>query len=45
MLIQFIILQVIVFSAVIYFMKRILSRDTQTAETRLNQVYEDLVEK
>ncbi len=45
MLIQFMILQVIVFSAVIYFMKRILSRDTQTAETRLNQVYEDLVEK
>lgn len=45
MLIQFIILQVLVFGLIIFFIKRILSKDTMTAETRLNQVYEELLEK
>ncbi len=45
MLIQFIILQVLVFGLLIFFIKKILSKDTQTAETRLNQVYEEMLEK
>ena len=42
---QFIILQVIVFSAVVYFLKKILSGDTESAVKRLGIVYEDLVKK
>lgn len=45
MIIQFIILQVIVFSAVIFFMKKILSSDTQAAVGRLDGVYKDLLNK
>ena len=42
---QFIILQIIVFSAVVYFLKRILSGDTESAVKRLGVVYEDLLRK
>jgi len=42
---QFIILQIIVFSAVVYFLKRILSGDTESALKRLGAVYEDLLKK
>ncbi len=42
---QFIVLQVIVFSAVVYFLKKILSGDTESAVKRLGIVYEDLVKK
>ena len=42
---QFIILQIIVFSAVVYFLKRILSGDTESAVQRLGVVYEDLLKK
>jgi F0F1-type ATP synthase delta subunit len=42
---QFIILQIIVFSAVVYFLKRILSGDTESAVKRLGEVYEDLIKK
>ena len=45
MLLQFIILQVIVFSAVIFFMKKILSSDTQAAVGRLDTTYQDLLTK
>ena len=45
MLIQFLILQMLVFGVIIFFIKKILTKDTQTAETRLNQVYEELLEK
>ncbi len=45
MLIQFIILQVLVFGVIIFFIKKILTKDTMTAETQLNKVYEDLLEK
>lgn len=41
----FIILQVVVFSAVIYFLKKILYGDTESAIKRLGIVYEDLVKK
>jgi len=42
---QFIILQIIVFSAVVYFLKKILSGDTESALKRLGAVYEDLLKK
>lgn len=42
---QFIILQIIVFSAVVYFLKKILSGDTESAVKRLGVVYEDLLKK
>lgn len=42
---QFIILQIIVFSAVVYFLKKILSGDTESAVNRLGIVYEDLLKK
>lgn len=42
---QFIILQIVVFSAVVYFLKRILSGDTESAVKRLGIVYEDLLRK
>lgn len=42
---QFIILQIIVFSAVVYFLKKILSGDTESAVKRLGIVYEDLLKK
>lgn len=45
MIVQFIILQVIVFSAVIFFMKKILSNDTQAAVGRLDTTYQDLLAK
>lgn len=45
MIFQFIILQVIVFSAVIFFMKKILSSDTQAAVGRLDTTYQDLLAK
>ena len=45
MIFQFIFLQVIVFSAVIFFMKKILSSDTQAAVGRLDSVYQDLLAK
>lgn len=45
MLIQLIVLQVIVFSGVIFFMKKILSSDTQAAVGRLDEVYQDLLQK
>lgn len=45
MIVQFIILQVIVFSAVIFFMKKILSSDTQAAVGRLDTTYQDLITK
>jgi len=44
-LIQFIILQVLVFGVIIFFIKKILTKDAQSAETQLNQVYEELLEK
>jgi F0F1-type ATP synthase membrane subunit b/b' len=45
LLLQFIILQVIVFTAVIYFLKKILYSDTQSAVNRLDHVYQDLLAK
>jgi F-type H+-transporting ATPase subunit delta len=42
---QFIILQIVVFSAVVYFLKKILSGDTESAVKRLGIVYEDLLRK
>jgi F-type H+-transporting ATPase subunit b len=45
MLFQFIFLQVVVFSAVIFFMKKILSNDTQAAVGRLDSTYQDLLNK
>lgn len=45
MLIQFIILQVLVFGVIIFFIKKILTKDAQSAETQLNHVYEELLEK
>lgn len=45
MIFQFIILQIIVFGAVIYALKRILYGDTESAINRLGQVYEDLLKK
>jgi len=44
-LIQFIILQVLVFGVIIFFIKKILTKDAQSAETQLNQVYEELLER
>ena len=45
LIIQFLILQVIVFSAVIYFLKKILYGDTESAINRLDGVYQDLLKK
>ncbi len=45
LILQFLILQIIVFSVVIYFLKKILMGDTQTAISRLNVVYQDLLNK
>jgi len=42
---QFVLLQVIVFSGVIYFLKKILYGDTQSAINRLNREYQDLLGK
>jgi F0F1-type ATP synthase delta subunit len=45
LILQFLILQILVFSAVIYFLKKILTGDTQSAISRLNVVYQDLLNK
>lgn len=45
MIFQFIFLQVVVFSAVIFFMKKILAGDTQAAVGRLDMTYQDLLQK
>lgn len=45
LLIQFVILQVIVFSAVIYFLRKLLYGETQSAINRLGSVYQDLLAK
>jgi len=45
LLLQFIILQVIVFGAVIYFLKKILYSDTQSAVNRLDKTYQELLAK
>lgn len=45
MIFQFIILQVIVFGAVIFFLKKILYGDTESAINRLGQAYQDLLKK
>lgn len=45
MILQFVILQIIVFGAVIYFLKKILYTDTQSAVSRLDRVYQDLLAK
>lgn len=42
---QFIVLQIIVFSGVIYFLKKILYGDTESAIKRLGHVYQDLLTK
>ncbi|HNV87180.1 MAG TPA: F0F1 ATP synthase subunit delta [Candidatus Omnitrophota bacterium] len=42
---QFIILQLIVLGVVIYFLKRIMYSDTESAVARLNRVYQDLLAK
>lgn len=44
-IVQFILLQVIVFSGVIFFLKKILYGDTQSAINRLNREYQDLLNK
>lgn len=44
-IVQFILLQVIVFSGVIFFLKKILYGDTQSAINRLNREYQDLLSK
>ena len=43
--IQIIMLQVVVFGAVIFFLKRILYRDTESSINRLDRVYQDLLSK
>ena len=45
MIFQFIVLQVIVFGAVIFFLKKILYGDTESAINRLGQTYQDLLKK
>jgi len=45
LMVQLIILQVIVFGAVIFFLKKILTGDTQSAINRLDLVYQDLLKK
>lgn len=45
LLIQIIILQVVVFGAVIYVLKRILYQDTESSINRLDRVYQDLLKK
>lgn len=45
MLVQIIILQVLVFGAVIFFLKKILYNNTQSAVNRLDKVYQDLLVK
>lgn len=45
MIVQFIIFQIIVFGAVIYFLKKILYGDTESAINRLGHVYQDLLNK
>jgi len=45
LLIQFIVLQVLVFAGVIFFLKKILYSDTQSAVNRLDKVYQDLLKK
>ena len=42
---QFIVLQIIVFSVIVYFQKKILGGDTENAVKRLSLVYEDLIKK
>lgn len=45
MIFQFILLQVLVFAAVIYFLKRIMYGNTESAISRLSDVYQDLLKK
>lgn len=45
MLLQFIVLQVVVFGVVIYFLKKIFHGDTNSAIQRLGSVHEDLLQK
>lgn len=45
MLFQFIVLQVVIFGAVIYFLKKIFYGDTESAIQRLGHVYQDLLQK
>jgi F-type H+-transporting ATPase subunit b len=45
LLFQFLILQIIVFGAVLFLLKKILSGDTESAVTRLNRVYQELLKK
>ena len=45
LLIQFVILQAIVFSVVIYFLRKLLYGETQSAIERLGSVYQDLLAK
>ena len=45
MIFQFIVLQVVVFGAVIFFLKKILYGDTESAINRLGQTYQDLLKK
>jgi F0F1-type ATP synthase membrane subunit b/b' len=45
MIFQFIVLQVVVFGAVIYFLKKILYGNTESAINRLGGAYEDLLQK
>lgn len=45
MVFQFIMLQVLVFGAVIFIMKKILTNDTQAAVGRLDTAYQDLLKK
>lgn len=45
LLVQFIVLQIIVFAGVIYFLKKILYSDTQSAVNRLDHTYQELLGK
>lgn len=45
LLIQFVVLQIIVFAGVIYFLKKILYSDTQSAVNRLDHTYQELLGK
>jgi F-type H+-transporting ATPase subunit b len=45
LLVQFIILNVVVFAAIAFFLRKMLYSDTQSAINRLDRVYQDLLEK
>lgn len=45
LLVQIVVFQIIVFGAVIYFLKRILYRDTESSINRLDRVYQDMLKK